>query len=151
MGWALSHQSLIEKIPCSQILWRHFLRSVCLVSDNSGLCVKLTQAQPPHTPLTKPTPRPWIFRQKGDCVAGITDVAHFLFSSPSLPLENYIIYLVCMCLCACHNIAWRSGGKLHSLAVSFHFVEPQKPNSGHWLWQQVPLSTEPSFSPLVWW
>jgi hypothetical protein len=25
MGWTLPHQSLIKKIPYSQILWRHFL------------------------------------------------------------------------------------------------------------------------------
>ena len=38
MSWALPHQSLIKIMPYSQILWKHFLNWVSLLSDNSSLC-----------------------------------------------------------------------------------------------------------------
>ena len=37
MGWSLPHWSLIEKMPCSWILWRHFLNWGSFLSDESSL------------------------------------------------------------------------------------------------------------------
>lgn len=38
MGWALSHWSLIQKMPYSWISWRHFLNWGSFLSDDSSLC-----------------------------------------------------------------------------------------------------------------
>jgi hypothetical protein len=42
MGWALPHQSLIKKMfymtAYRQTLWRHFLNSGCLLSDDPRFC-----------------------------------------------------------------------------------------------------------------
>ena len=38
MSWALLYQSLIQKIPNSQVLWRHFLNSGSPLSDDSSIC-----------------------------------------------------------------------------------------------------------------
>jgi hypothetical protein len=38
MSWDLPHQSLVKKVPYSQILWRHFLNRGFLLSDISSLC-----------------------------------------------------------------------------------------------------------------
>jgi hypothetical protein len=49
MGWTLSRQSLIEKIPYSWISWRHFLSWGSLFLDDSSLCqadLKLARTSP---------------------------------------------------------------------------------------------------------
>lgn len=38
MDWAISHQSLIKKMPYSRILWRHFLNCGSPLSGNSSSC-----------------------------------------------------------------------------------------------------------------
>ena len=72
---------------------------------------------------------------------------HFLFSL----YKNGIIYLVCMCLCTCRNITWRSEEKLHYLVVSFPFRWVAGQELRSLAAPASTLSTEAPCSPLVWW